>query len=448
MKFATLAAALVAVAWLGGCASNSQLADQVVRANLVQEDATNQLLLLNVLRARDRMPMHFSRVSAVRPALGAGNPTVTVPTPFGPDFRQQVYNLQTQFAVQQGTDVQVLDSQEYVRGITTPVSAGLLAYFIDQGWPQQMVLHLLVRSIEVYEEVAGAAGQKELVMVDRLDNAPNNAVQLARFQRAIDALRQCDVEAKSVTVARIPFSPPIDKPAAAQMQGLAAVKSADLAFLPVDSEGKEVPLPSAAAFRLVREVKATQLDLQDRVESRPRKCEGLRLDSSAGTSRPGDPQGTASPVKRLGAVQQAVGEPASARIAAMVFNAASPGPATASGGSTKYANFNLRSPEAVLYYLGEIARRQEAQPEFDGPRIRFRAQLDEDEKGAVLFRLRKGGSADGEGVSIQWRGHHYSVSQTSVEDRSTHTLSFIHQLMMLQNKGAEAPATSNIRIIQ
>ena len=45
----------------------------------------------------------------------------------------------------------MLNSQEFMRGITQPVPPSTMLYYLDQGWPQQLVLHMFVRSIEFYD---------------------------------------------------------------------------------------------------------------------------------------------------------------------------------------------------------------------------------------------------------------------------------------------------------
>jgi len=61
-----LTAAIGAIA-LSGCASyNPRFAPTAVHYNKVVEDANNELLLLNIIRASERRPMYFTRISALR----------------------------------------------------------------------------------------------------------------------------------------------------------------------------------------------------------------------------------------------------------------------------------------------------------------------------------------------------------------------------------------------
>lgn len=430
------AAIVPCIAVLAGCATNAQLAEHIVRANLSQEDAANQLLLLNVLRAKDRHPMHFTKISTVRPAVGMGNPTFTVPMPFGPDFTTQVYNLSAQFAIQQSVDTVVLDSQEFIRGITTPVAPGLMIYMLNQGWPQQLVLHLFVKSIEIYEEIT-ENGKPKASMVERLDNSPTDQEEFARFQAAIDHLRFCEIGLKSALAARIPFGPPLAGSPLGNLQGIAALKAADLTLVPVDGAGKETTADAASGYQVVRDQKGVQLEMSDRLASRPTKCEGVPF-----RPRSSDPKAATAPqsfVSMIGSFQDDKDAPVSRSNKVRSLAAA--------GENKQYAILNLRSPEAMLYYLGEIARAQAAHPGIEGPYVRFGPKTEAPR--AVLFRIHPGGVPQGAApVSVAYRGTTYALAPSSADDRSMHTLSLVHQILMLQNKGTETPGTTNVRILQ
>lgn len=453
--------ALLAMCCAAGCASNKQLADQVVDANLAQEEAGNRLLLLNVLRARYRNPMHFTKISAVRAPVGLGNPTFTIPTPFGPDFKQQIYNVSTQLSVQQGVDSIVLDTQEFMRGITTPVAPGLMTYMLDQGWPQQIVLNVFVRSIEFYEDRPGKPGEKPMpVMVDRMENAPANDPEFARFQQSLDRLRFCEIALKSGTIGKSAWSPVLNPAVVGDLKGLAAVKAADLVLVGVDANGKEITGGAPAGYQLMREQKAVQFETRDRPESFPRKCPGL-LFRTTSMSREGRPVFTEYRAQLIGAVNGTGGDTVEAREAAqsqmtsaMREIASAPRPEADPGEKVPnkpnaYAIFNLRSPEAMMYYLGEIARHQSERPDWDGPRVKFGyGAARADDRSALLFRVNEGTAPASSPVLVSYRGASYSIGQTSDTDRSMHTLSLINQVLMLQNKGTDLPATANIRILQ
>ncbi len=387
----SLGGCAIAAALVAGCASTGQVADQVVKSNLAQESAQNQLLLLNIVRAYHRRPMHFTQISAIRLPVGIGNPSFTIPTPFGPDFSQQIYNVSTSIAVQQGVDTTVLNSQEFTRGITTPMPPSLLLYYLDQGWPQQMVLHLFVRKVEIYKG-------KELVR--GYINYPENPKAFAAFSAVMADLRGCEFEAKSLDGKA--YGPEYTPGQLLDIKGLAAAKGVELSLEP---RGADLTKPTG--YQFVKPNKNVELSM----ESSGRPCQL--------------PDG-----------------------ATKVSAAATPEREKGTSGNEMSATFVLRSPEAMLYYLGEIARAQ-LDGNSQGPQFLYSPVRVEtfDTDRATLFSLKRGATAEA-AVSVEYEGVTYSVPKGSAADRSMHVLSLVTQVMGLQNKGTDLPSTANVRIVQ
>src|SRR3954465_9721423 len=64
-RFSRLILAVVSGLLAFGCSSHRQLATQAVSFNLTVERAQNEMLLLNVIRAKDRLPMYISSISGL-----------------------------------------------------------------------------------------------------------------------------------------------------------------------------------------------------------------------------------------------------------------------------------------------------------------------------------------------------------------------------------------------
>src|SRR5947209_6683845 len=63
-------AAAAVCAGLAGCAVNSSIIrNDATSFNGVIEDTTNRLLVLNVLRARDKAPLHFADIPVIRESI-------------------------------------------------------------------------------------------------------------------------------------------------------------------------------------------------------------------------------------------------------------------------------------------------------------------------------------------------------------------------------------------
>ena len=111
------AAALPAALLSPGCSLGRDIARHSVDYNTTVERATDSVLLLNVLRARDRVPLHFSAIGAIHGSLGLS-------AGFGYDLTGASVNG-TLPAILGSTspsfDIGPLDRQEFARGISRPI---------------------------------------------------------------------------------------------------------------------------------------------------------------------------------------------------------------------------------------------------------------------------------------------------------------------------------------
>lgn len=120
--------------------------------NLAVEKANNEMLLLNVLRAKDRKPMYITSISALRGKLSTDINTGDVGAAFGPgvlDGKKYSIAPSATFSTSPEFDVGVLDSEKFYRGFLTPISPDLLAYFFDLRMRGDLLLQLLVSRIDV-----------------------------------------------------------------------------------------------------------------------------------------------------------------------------------------------------------------------------------------------------------------------------------------------------------
>jgi hypothetical protein len=108
----------------------------------------------------------------------------------------------------------------------------------------------------------------------------------------------------------------------------------------------------------------------------------------------------------------------------------------------------LRSPEGVLYYLGELARAGMRGPrDVDGqpyhPSAWFGANRTE-----PMFVLRTGRPGNAEpSVKVEHEGETYYVPGGAEAGRSMHALSLVAQLIGLHKNAAEMPTTMSVRVI-
>lgn len=132
---------------LTSCA-DYEVAERGIAINKAFENAHNSLMLLNVVRASKRYPMHFTTFQQV---TYTPHPELT----FGFDFPlkdgSDAFNFKPTLGIDPGfaTVIQPLDKHEFYRGILRPVDLDLVWFYFTQGWPPALLWHVFVERIEI-----------------------------------------------------------------------------------------------------------------------------------------------------------------------------------------------------------------------------------------------------------------------------------------------------------
>lgn len=399
---------------IGGC-TTAPLVQSAVSANLVQEEAHNRLLALNIARAALRMPMHFTQLSAVRSApygFGLGVPGLGAEFGVGADAASTLL-LRPSLSGTQNVDVTVLNEQDFFRGITTPLKPALLLYYLDQGWPRSVVLPMFVQSIEFFDEANR--------LQERVRNSPTGGPEFERFTALLASLFHCQIEGAStgefVYYTGVLSGERLRDPAAA-----AAARAAGL--VPV-AGGKVVnsAQEAAAGFHLAADNGELSLSMVNHPGSGD--CERLKFKTGAVQDQAREVSATVA-TSRAGVERPEGGAQA----------AAAPSPHRVN------ARLVLRSPEAMVYYLGEIARVQNE----TGRPVLFPNAASRDAD-FVLFDMPTAAPAR-EAFRFDYQGSTWHVPAYASGNRSVHALSLLTQILGLQNRGTTSPATANVRIVQ
>ncbi|BCW89624.1 hypothetical protein sos41_27900 [Alphaproteobacteria bacterium SO-S41] len=145
-------AAACAALSLTGCMSGADYAGRVVEHNRAIADAADQILLLNVVRAQHGRPVVYSQFSGVSESF-SNNLGLSVSAPFGADA-DSAYSAD--FSTGPSQDVTLatapLDDVDYYQGVMRPVKIGLLRYYLDNGWPPDLLLALTVEKLTISED--------------------------------------------------------------------------------------------------------------------------------------------------------------------------------------------------------------------------------------------------------------------------------------------------------
>jgi hypothetical protein len=130
---------------------NTRVARSALDYNLQVEEAQNKNLLINVWRAKKRYPLYLTDISKVTGSL-TNTYTLGLSLSFGHIPKYQVTTTPSAtFTTTPTFDVNLLDTQDFMRGFLAPVSPSIFAHFWRQGWPRELLLHLLVRELQVVD---------------------------------------------------------------------------------------------------------------------------------------------------------------------------------------------------------------------------------------------------------------------------------------------------------
>ncbi|WP_338770469.1 hypothetical protein [Massilia sp. METH4] len=446
-----------------------------ITSNIVQEDAHNAYLVLNIARAHERMPMHFTQVNTVRatPGGGGGTPFVGLDIPFG-GAAAPYYALRPSLESASAVDTVSLVSQEFMNGLTTPVDARLMAYFASQGWPLPILLYMFVGAVETYDSHGN--------LLHNLVNSPRNETFPA-FSALVDVVAGCRlVLSESTSYEFYGEKFPAEK--LAEIAVVTAAKTAGLVPVEVDANGNQLPADGTARktggpryFRLAQVAREAGVKLDSYGQGKSGIAGGAdcAIDNdavpvaaanaaaangaAAPDAAPGGQAGTPEPPvadtlrrigKALSTLPISVGGPGDKRRPPGKGLEPKARPPAHSGPAIAEARLVLRSTQSMIYYLGELSRYQNAT---DGTRMEPVSMRIGRDRSAYLFRMRCCEPLPGAAVAVDYRDKHFSVpaymetAGDAREDRSVQTLALLSLVYTLQNRSAAPPAISNVRVL-
>ncbi len=453
-------AALMAVLTLAGCAQ-LEIADRAVAYNKAVEDASNRMLVLNIIRAKKRYPLYFTdftKISGDVPLSG----TFSLSIPFGGDGASN-FVFSPQSTVKSGIsfDMVVQNKQEFMLGIITPVSLDTYDFYFRQGRPKATLFHVFVREIELRngmrekidtafklacennrkagvtdllcelaekEEIQGKPCKIKIAAANKDNdpyvNAPPNICRFLRFQNLYWKLRVLDAEFKIVPNPKAK----VIKTTTTQVGGLMTTekdKKPVIIWTPkLKAETTETkPGGSDAVCLSVREdvknlfspIKGSPCDdtpSADDAEKGEAANDKAKNDKAKNSKAK---NGNAKPAKRK--------EPS--------------------------ITLKLRSPESMIYYLGEVTRVQNRKHEEDTPRYVPKVIFGPEKSRAKgpLFQLIKGSPGpEGATVTVSHEGETYYIPREKYGS-SMGVLTLISTILATHKKGKELPTTPSVRII-
>ncbi len=182
--------------WLSGCGAPTTLikTDTVAFADVI-EDTTNKLLLLNILRARDKAPLHFADIPSLRESIQQTTSFSFVNWLGRLNHSTQTDNFGLGANIQFAPSFEIthLQSKEFNTGIASPIDPKFVKYWLDRGLDRRIVLLMFFSAAEIIE-TRSANGPKNSI---KIMNSPRDAIDVITARReafgGADALR-CDTQ--------------------------------------------------------------------------------------------------------------------------------------------------------------------------------------------------------------------------------------------------------------
>src|SRR6185369_6145969 len=377
--------------FLAGCAMlpKERLSSSTTDYNLVVEKVQNEMLLLNVVRASKRRPMYFTGFNLLRGSMSYNFDTGNMTVPFGKigTGLNGAYSIvpSVSYSTNPSFDLVVWDTKEFTAGIMTPVTMDTVYYYLVSLGWPKEMLLHLL-----VERIEQYDNDRKL---DTYENDPRNRNKFEEFQTKLRELLKC----KFVGRERYkPIGPKLQAKEISDLQQLIEVHKAGLTLNSVTEGNNEWYQLSS---------KKTDYFYSCSAENKP-EGDTYRISDAKGHHIPSNDD------------------------------------------KQEYRIF-LRSPEGILYYLGEILR-SEVEKGYV-PTIK----VCESRPPVPLFVVNKSSENDNSVVTVDYEGSKYSIPGNPANDpdngcsgdRSMQVLTFVSQLIAGQKAGMNVPVTGAVTAV-
>ena len=211
---------------LFGCAIVDSYSGRAVDYNREAESAQGEVLLLNIVRASMRRPMQFTGLQSITGSANVsgavtGGAVGTKQTPYISQFPKILPPTNSNTALSSiiagnvsgnaslsGSatfTVPVLDTQEFYQGILQPIPLQAFDYYLQQGFPPELLFDLFILKVEVTRRDDGSCRKFTFV------NSVRDDLQWGQFQAFMDYLIGSGLSAEKVNTFT-PIGPPIAGP--------------------------------------------------------------------------------------------------------------------------------------------------------------------------------------------------------------------------------------------
>ncbi|HEV2745995.1 MAG TPA: hypothetical protein VGW34_01690 [Allosphingosinicella sp.] len=471
-----LIAVLASATLLSGCAFRGDVSRMSVDFNATVASSANELTLLNVLRAREHQPLHFTSFSLVRGNIqftggagfntvirGAGTTTDTDPagkvaTSVAEGVETFTPNLSAQVVTGPNFDIAVFDTQEFYQGILTSVPTTTVAHYLYQGWRSDLLMYLLVQRVNfrASSDIKGPDGKlifKKGNLVGSIETMPQ-AGETDRFRAFVECF---ELAPEAAQVAPVDLAP-VSRLSEITMEDLKQLDGETLELSQSLTANKErdkrifIRRPASGLERLrlfLRDDNAKTIGMdRDRRELACLAATGFRLLPETGAAAmPGTAaaRSLAEPAQseRHGAHPEGEGEDAASVSRGTLVARRESDLGTRllkiqAGLSLPVdVEFVFRSVDGVFTFLGDYLR------EYDKVSTRYTVEEQ------PLFQVAEKPRAGQALIATRLNGRRYAVLEQPGETHKTtmRIIALLQQLVNLQKKSADKPATQAVRVI-
>jgi hypothetical protein len=141
--------ALSLVLSLGGCSGSRVIDSYAADYRVTAASAGDSQLLLNILRAKDNLPIHFSDLSIIHGSIQwTAGASASIPIVQNGSFTPSTVSPSLGAQNSPTFDLGTLDTQAFTKGILAPIDLKIIKQFFDQGVDPRLMMLLFFSDYE------------------------------------------------------------------------------------------------------------------------------------------------------------------------------------------------------------------------------------------------------------------------------------------------------------